>query len=189
MAIAVQNMLSERKFPFLFALSFLLISITLLLLSNNSFPSFSLSDLQHSQSHQQPQPQSHSLPPPLPTPIHSAPAIEDILSSPQSKSEDNNVYIPSNQTSSNDATSADSDLDVSWKLCKGAVAVDYIPCLDNFKAIKELKSRRHMEHRERHCPKENPLCLVPLPNDYKVPVPWPKSRDMVRLFDTFFDLV
>jgi hypothetical protein len=24
--------------------------------------------------------------------------------------------------------------------------------------------------------------LVPLPNGYKVPVPWPKSRDMVRLF-------
>jgi hypothetical protein len=58
---------------------------------------------------------------------------------------------------------ADFDFDLNWKLCKGAVAVDYIPCLDNFKAIKALKSRRHMEHRERHCPDPSPRCLVPLP--------------------------
>lgn len=64
--------------------------------------------------------------------------------------------------------------------------MDYIPCLDNWKAIKELKSRKHMEHRERHCPSSTPRCLEPLPIGYKVPVQWPKSRDMVSLslFDT-----
>ncbi|RLM93089.1 hypothetical protein C2845_PM08G29850 [Panicum miliaceum] len=72
----------------------------------------------------------------------------------------------------------------SWELCevgKGVVAADYIPCLDNVKAIKALKSLRHMEHRERHCPKPRPRCLVPLPERYRRPVPWPRSRDMVRM--------
>lgn len=73
------------------------------------------------------------------------------------------------------------DVKIDWKLCKGPLATDNIPCLDNLVAIKALKSRRHMEHRERHCPDPSPRCLVPLPKGYKVPVPWPKSRDMVRL--------
>ncbi|KAL0402945.1 UNVERIFIED_CONTAM: putative methyltransferase PMT23 [Sesamum radiatum] len=36
-----------------------------------------------------------------------------------------------------------------------------------------------MEHRERHCPDPSPRCLVPLPEGYKIPVLWPKSRDMI----------
>ncbi|KAE8695678.1 putative methyltransferase PMT25 [Hibiscus syriacus] len=36
-----------------------------------------------------------------------------------------------------------------------------------------------MEHRERHCPLRPPRCLVPLPLHYKVPIQWPKSRDMI----------
>ncbi|KAM3344900.1 putative methyltransferase PMT23 [Capsicum galapagoense] len=82
----------------------------------------------------------------------------------------------------NSTTKSNDELGVEnlyWKLCKGVVAVDYIPCLDNYEAIKALKSRRHMEHRERHCPKPSPRCLIPLPDGYKVPVPWPKSRDMI----------
>ncbi|CAL4953845.1 unnamed protein product [Urochloa decumbens] len=70
----------------------------------------------------------------------------------------------------------------SWELCevgKGVVAADYIPCLDNVEAIKALKSLRHMEHRERHCPEPRPRCLVPLPERYRRPVPWPLSRDMI----------
>lgn len=70
-------------------------------------------------------------------------------------------------------------MNLNWNLCKGSSAVDYIPCLDNFKAIKALKSRRHMEHRERHCPTPSPRCLLPLPIGYKVPIPWPQSRDMI----------
>jgi hypothetical protein len=72
---------------------------------------------------------------------------------------------------------------LSWELCqvgKGVEAADYIPCLDNVKAIKALKSLRHMEHRERHYPAPPPRCLVPLPSRYRRPVPWPRSRDMVR---------
>ncbi|KAL5673459.1 hypothetical protein ACJX0J_017765, partial [Zea mays] len=71
----------------------------------------------------------------------------------------------------------------SWELCKvgkGVAAADYIPCLDNVKAVKALKSLRHMEHRERHCPTDpRPRCLVPLPERYRRPVPWPRSRDMI----------
>ncbi|CAN1172917.1 Probable methyltransferase PMT23 [Linum perenne] len=71
-------------------------------------------------------------------------------------------------------------LDVTWSLCRGEQAVDYIPCLDNTHAIKSLRSRRHMEHRERHCPKPAPTrCLIPLPKGYKPPLHWPKSRDMI----------
>ena len=77
--------------------------------------------------------------------------------------------------SQNDAVS----LNISWTLCPGPLAADFIPCLDNFKAIKALKSRRHMEHRECHCPAPPPRCLVPMPAGYKAKVPWPKSRDMV----------
>ncbi|WOH09038.1 hypothetical protein DCAR_0728491 [Daucus carota subsp. sativus] len=70
-------------------------------------------------------------------------------------------------------------MDLQWRKCDGVNAVDYIPCLDNLKAIKALKSRKRMEHRERHCPESNPRCLIPLPPQYRVSVPWPKSRDMV----------
>ncbi|CAA6654709.1 unnamed protein product [Spirodela intermedia] len=69
-----------------------------------------------------------------------------------------------------------------WELCgknEGLRDADYIPCLDNIKAIKALPSRKHMENRERHCPDPSPTCLVPLPQGYKQPVPWPKSRDMI----------
>ena len=73
----------------------------------------------------------------------------------------------------------------SWEVCKvgkGVEAADYIQCLDNVKAVKALKSLRHMEHRERHCPTApRSRCLVPLSAGYRFPVPWPRSRDMVRM--------
>ncbi|TVU19797.1 hypothetical protein EJB05_35968, partial [Eragrostis curvula] len=73
---------------------------------------------------------------------------------------------------------------VRWETCRvgrGVSAADYIPCLDNIRAIKALRTRRHMEHRERNCPvAPRPRCLVPLPAEYRTPVPWPRSRDMVR---------
>ncbi|KAL4576297.1 hypothetical protein LXL04_012389 [Taraxacum kok-saghyz] len=58
---------------------------------------------------------------------------------------------------------------------------EYIPCLDNEQAIKELKSTEKGEKFERHCPeKEKALnCLVPPPKGYKAPIPWPTSRDEV----------
>ncbi|XP_010517446.1 PREDICTED: probable methyltransferase PMT23 [Camelina sativa] len=105
---------------------------------------------------------------------------------PKSSVPNQNVDVSSDQTPQKmKLISASSSLDgvveelKKWDLCKGAGSVDYIPCLDNYAAIKQLKSRRHMEHRERHCPEPSPTCLVPLPHNYKPPVPWPKSRDMV----------
>ena len=74
----------------------------------------------------------------------------------------------------------------SWKLCNSSVSMDYIPCLDNVKAIKKLRSTKHYEHRERHCPEEPPTCLVPLPEGYKRPIEWPKSRDKVIMSNLYF---
>ncbi|GLT26254.1 hypothetical protein SLA2020_013360 [Shorea laevis] len=186
MAISVRNLLKERKFPFLFALAFLLASLVILLLSNNySLVSFSLSDLQRSQSQQQQNPQpepesgseseSQSLPP----------RNDDFQSESKNETVPASESLPPPPPPPPDRGSADfhfdssESLDMKWVMCKGWVSVDYIPCLDNFQAIKALKSRRHMEHRERYCPKPSPRCLVPLPSGYKIPVPWPKSRDMI----------
>ncbi|GJN39334.1 hypothetical protein PR202_gb28445 [Eleusine coracana subsp. coracana] len=68
-----------------------------------------------------------------------------------------------------------------WRLCNVKSGADYIPCLDNDKAIKKLRPEnyRRYEHRERHCPDEGPTCLVPLPVGYRRPVEWPKSRDRI----------
>ncbi|XP_042418584.1 probable methyltransferase PMT11 [Zingiber officinale] len=58
---------------------------------------------------------------------------------------------------------------------------EYIPCMDNEEAIRELKSTERGERFERHCPQEGKGldCLVPAPEDYKKPIPWPQSRDEV----------
>lgn len=69
----------------------------------------------------------------------------------------------------------------AWHLCNETTGPDFIPCLDNVKAIRKLRSTKHYEHRERHCPEEGPSCLVPLPQGYKIPIAWPKSRDKVRV--------
>lgn len=76
---------------------------------------------------------------------------------------------------------AGNSLGQEWKLCNVTAGPDYIPCLDNEKAIKQLHSFRHFEHRERHCPEEGPTCLVRLPDGYKRSIEWPKSRDRVIL--------
>ncbi|KAJ3672435.1 hypothetical protein LUZ60_007156 [Juncus effusus] len=68
-----------------------------------------------------------------------------------------------------------------WRICNETARADYIPCLDNIKEIKKLRPEnyRHYEHRERHCPEEPPTCLVPVPEGYRRPVEWPKSRDKI----------
>ncbi|XP_023750834.1 probable methyltransferase PMT27 [Lactuca sativa] len=68
-----------------------------------------------------------------------------------------------------------------WKLCNVKAGTNYIPCLDNEIAIRNFHHWQHNEHHERHCPKETPDCLVPLPRDYKTPIPWPQSRDKIWL--------
>ncbi|CAN6459046.1 unnamed protein product [Victoria cruziana] len=67
----------------------------------------------------------------------------------------------------------------TWKLCNVTTGPDYIPCLDNEEAIRHLKTTKHYEHRERHCPDPAPTCLVPLPKGYKRSIEWPKSRDKI----------
>ncbi|XP_068649291.1 probable methyltransferase PMT26 [Aristolochia californica] len=67
----------------------------------------------------------------------------------------------------------------SWKLCNVTAGSDYIPCLDNEAAIRKLRSTKHYEHRERHCPEEGPTCLVPQPEGYKRPISWPDSRNKI----------
>jgi hypothetical protein len=70
---------------------------------------------------------------------------------------------------------------IEWSLCDTRAGVDYIPCLDNTEALKALRSTKHYEHRERHCPDPAPECLVPLPEGYRTPVSWPLSRNEVRM--------
>lgn len=69
-----------------------------------------------------------------------------------------------------------------WKTCNVTAGPDYIPCLDNWQAIKKLHTTMHYEHRERHCPEESPRCLVSLPDGYKRSIKWPKSREKVNSF-------
>ncbi|GLT84926.1 hypothetical protein SLE2022_031340 [Rubroshorea leprosula] len=59
--------------------------------------------------------------------------------------------------------------------------IDYVPCLDNEEAIKELINSTRGERFERHCPTEGKAlnCLVPRPEGYRTPIQWPQSRDEV----------
>lgn len=77
------------------------------------------------------------------------------------------------------SSSKEQTVNYSWKLCNVTAGADYIPCLDNEEAIKSLRSTKHYEHRERHCPAESPTCLVPLPDGYKRSIEWPHSRDKI----------
>ncbi|KAL8535349.1 hypothetical protein ACS0TY_011121 [Phlomoides rotata] len=171
MAISVPSILKERKYPFVFAFFLLLIFVTFLLISNSQSP---------------PIPIATNLDQPDPfSPISNATATSSEFTNPPhsgiSLSGDSAVFSTSGNATTA-AESADDDsqvVDVEWELCKGSGAVDYIPCLDNWSAIKALPSRKRMEHRERHCPDPAPRCLVPLPQGYKAPVPWPKSKDMI----------
>ncbi|KAL0332637.1 UNVERIFIED_CONTAM: putative methyltransferase PMT26 [Sesamum calycinum] len=67
----------------------------------------------------------------------------------------------------------------SWKLCNTTAGPDYIPCLDNLEAIMKLRTTKHYEHRERHCPDNPPTCLVPLPEGYRRSIEWPTSREKI----------
>ncbi|KAE9608678.1 putative S-adenosyl-L-methionine-dependent methyltransferase [Lupinus albus] len=71
----------------------------------------------------------------------------------------------------------------NWKLCNVTAGPDFIPCLDNWKAIRSLQSTKHYEHRERHCPEEAPTCLVSLPEGYKHSIEWPRSREKIWYYN------
>ncbi|GAA0142161.1 methyltransferase [Lithospermum erythrorhizon] len=57
---------------------------------------------------------------------------------------------------------------------------DYTPCQEQDRAMKF--PRENMIYRERHCPPDEDKlkCLIPAPNGYTTPFPWPKGRDYVH---------
>ncbi|KAM6583015.1 hypothetical protein CsatB_010017 [Cannabis sativa] len=175
MAISVHNLFQERKYPFIFALSVLLFCVIFLLFTNTiQYPLFLYPDTQSRPLVSLPVSGSSSHPPP--------PSVQQSFKLPDSVT----PFVPPPPNNEdvgflrdNATTTSSDDGGFEWKLCRDPEAVDYIPCLDNYKVIKALKSRRHMEHRERHCPNPSPRCLSPLPKGYKMPVSWPKSRDMI----------
>ena len=63
-----------------------------------------------------------------------------------------------------------------------ADAVDHMPCEDPRR--NSQLSREMNFYRERHCPppEETPLCLIPPPDGYKIPVQWPGSLHKVSPF-------
>ncbi|KAJ7957040.1 S-adenosyl-L-methionine-dependent methyltransferases superfamily protein [Quillaja saponaria] len=71
----------------------------------------------------------------------------------------------------------------NWKLCNVTAGPDFIPCLDNLQAIRSLRSTKHYEHRERHCPEEPPTCLISLPEGYRRSIEWPKSREKIWYYN------
>lgn len=60
-----------------------------------------------------------------------------------------------------------------------ADSVDHMPCEDPRR--NSQLSREMNFYRERHCPlpAETPLCLIPPPPGYKIPVPWPESLSKI----------
>ncbi|KHG25789.1 hypothetical protein F383_32660 [Gossypium arboreum] len=67
-----------------------------------------------------------------------------------------------------------------YKVCDKS-KVDYIPCLDNKKAIKLFSKSEKGEKYERHCPGKDEMldCVIPRPEGYQRSIPWPQSRDEV----------
>jgi hypothetical protein len=61
-----------------------------------------------------------------------------------------------------------------------ASEVDLLPCEDPRRSSR--LSREMNYYRERHCPARGQAlaCLVPPPQGYRVPVPWPESLHKVR---------
>ncbi|KAL1538985.1 putative methyltransferase PMT26 [Salvia divinorum] len=84
-----------------------------------------------------------------------------------------------NEKEAQKSSGSENQSQYSWKLCSTTAGPDYIPCLDNLKAIKKLSSTKHYEHRERHCPENPPTCLVPLPEGYQRSIEWPTSREKI----------
>ncbi|KAL7246164.1 hypothetical protein ACSBR2_001324 [Camellia fascicularis] len=67
-----------------------------------------------------------------------------------------------------------------FRVCDESMT-EYIPCLDNVKAISSFNSTERGDKYERHCPQKGKglNCLVPRPKGYTLHIPWPKSRDEV----------
>nr|GLL40333.1 probable methyltransferase PMT23 [Ipomoea trifida] len=171
----VRDLFKERKLPFIFSLALLLLLIfTFLLISGTSQKYAFYIAQSEPESILKGQTSLSYAPNPI-TSISSPSSFSSSPPPPQPRPRSGSDVVLRDVADDRDAETAS----IRWKLCDGKIAVDYIPCLDNWKAIKALRSRRHKEHRERHCPHPSPRCLVPLPQGYRIPVPWPKSREMI----------
>eukprot|EP00268_Persea_americana_P006747 TRINITY_DN1242_c1_g1_i9.p1 TRINITY_DN1242_c1_g1~~TRINITY_DN1242_c1_g1_i9.p1 ORF type:complete len:843 (-),score=192.30 TRINITY_DN1242_c1_g1_i9:652-3021(-) len=95
----------------------------------------------------------------------------------------NEKEVQQSSTPKGQTTNEGDSYGYQWKQCNVTAGPDYIPCLDNLKAIKKLHTTGHYEHRERHCPEEAPTCLVPIPEGYKRPIEWPNSRDKIWYYN------
>ncbi|GJP55483.1 hypothetical protein CLOM_g14435 [Closterium sp. NIES-68] len=87
----------------------------------------------------------------------------------------------SKKRSSGDESTDDQQID-AFPVCDPELS-EVIPCLDHniHKKMKLHLKTGLMEHYERHCPPSDlrVRCLVPPPADYKTPIRWPESRDVV----------
>ncbi|KAG0466169.1 hypothetical protein HPP92_017749 [Vanilla planifolia] len=63
----------------------------------------------------------------------------------------------------------DSTTRYDWKLCGGRSKQNYIPCID-------MEGAGGRRHHERSCPRGTVTCLVPIPKEYGMLVPWPESK-------------
>lgn len=70
---------------------------------------------------------------------------------------------------------------MSVEVCP-ADMVDHMPCEDP--RLNSQLSREMNYYRERHCPppEDTPLCLVPPPTGYRIPVQWPESLHKVYTY-------
>ncbi|CAK9153580.1 unnamed protein product, partial [Ilex paraguariensis] len=87
------------------------------------------------------------------------------------------VVESKNENEAHKSSESEEQTAYRWKLCNVTAGPDYIPCLDNLLAIRNLRSTKHYDHRKRHGPEEPPTCLVPLPEGYQRSLEWPASRE------------
>ncbi|CAN6469757.1 unnamed protein product [Victoria cruziana] len=188
MALSLSHRSKEWRFPFIFVAVTTLVTVAavaafFLLTTNGSlYADQAMIVVRDSQEAKSPPDHPVDVPTPEKTSERAVPSNPVIAPRSTPTSKNTTKKAPSLQLAREEEPApaeADGGLQMDWRACGGRLAADYIPCLDNFRAIKKLKSRRHMEHRERHCPNPNLRCLVPLPKGYMIPIPWPRSRDMI----------
>lgn len=99
------------------------------------------------------------------------------LSSPSTPlSLDFNVHHQEEEEPSSNASSSQTEYLPMFEFCDMKYS-EYTPCEDPVRSKKFTYDMQFM--RERHCPEKNERlrCMIPPPQGYKTPFPWPESRD------------
>ncbi|XVE55256.1 hypothetical protein DITRI_Ditri03aG0144800 [Diplodiscus trichospermus] len=188
----ITDILKTPKFVKFTAISLLSVSLLFLATHFSSSSPFSSFSFNYSSLPPQKPPQlSHSPPPPPPPAVRRTGIIDETGAMSDDffigESESNSTsgfteFSESNEEGVKENTS-DGEVRVrfeKFKVCEKS-KVDYIPCLDNEEAIKLFNESEKGEKYERHCPGKDKLldCVVPRPEGYQRPIPWPQSRDEV----------